>query len=232
MQINLDSRIFAVAGTQGNNLTLFKREVLTDWPEKLTYGKHLYVYEGNTTVPLVNQDLYQGAANYVRNTACAFNEAWVGTCGKEVLGDTDFCILHTESKCKVCEAQAEYTCDNTSGLVCGTPLCGSSLCKAKHRIGHSMPKLKDTPSIKRTRELWCAIDLLQTGLSREEIEEVIAYTIAGYENFIKLCSTMKQNSIGATEQHQLEYFQNDYAVRLLKVFDSGKTWGDYYEENE
>lgn len=67
---------------------------------------------------------------------CEFYIAWQGKCKQPKVDLKPYCVKHLDTKCKVCKQQATCECDNTSGLVCGAPLCGSTFCVYKHRIGH------------------------------------------------------------------------------------------------
>lgn len=55
-------------------------------------------------------------------TGCVFSVAWVGRCGK---GTGKLCAEHKRTKCTMCKKQAWRSCDHTSALVCGAPLCRS-----------------------------------------------------------------------------------------------------------
>lgn len=64
---------------------------------------------------------------------CTFNVAWKGKCGKSVVSDNDRCKEHASVKCGVCGNKASYGCAQTSGLVCGYPLCDNEDCMIEHR---------------------------------------------------------------------------------------------------
>lgn len=62
---------------------------------------------------------------------CKFSEAWVGTCNNSI-SEGEFCSKHLEIKCSICGKQATHTCEQTTVVVCGTPLCDDLECKLKH----------------------------------------------------------------------------------------------------
>lgn len=55
------------------------------------------------------------------SSACKFEKAWIGPCGKEC--EADFCKEHLQVKCCVCGKQAKRECSYCGQFVCGYPLC-------------------------------------------------------------------------------------------------------------
>lgn len=55
---------------------------------------------------------------------CKFNIPWVGKCN-ELANENGFCEKHDGLKCDCCDEQATHGCSETSGFVCGTPLCNN-----------------------------------------------------------------------------------------------------------
>ena len=64
---------------------------------------------------------------------CTFDKAWKGKCGKPAESGTDRCKEHASVKCGVCGNKAVHECAQTSGLVCGYPLCDNEDCMIEHR---------------------------------------------------------------------------------------------------
>jgi len=52
---------------------------------------------------------------------CTYLLAWIGPCGKDCNGR--FCENHSATRCVCCGDQATGECCETSGFVCGAPLC-------------------------------------------------------------------------------------------------------------
>ena len=52
---------------------------------------------------------------------CKWNEAWIGTCGKEC-DESGFCEDHKKTCCS-CGSPATHSCEETGQFVCGFPLC-------------------------------------------------------------------------------------------------------------
>lgn len=76
--------------------------------------------------------------------SCKYTKAWIGKCNEKCEGD--YCHQHTNKKCFVCGSQATHECDNTQGLVCGSPLCDSLVCDTIHEIishGWNLKKFMD-----------------------------------------------------------------------------------------
>jgi hypothetical protein len=57
---------------------------------------------------------------------CDFNEAWIGPCK-----NSNPCDKHDKLVCASCGEKATKSCDATSGLVCGAPLCDA----CEHTLG-------------------------------------------------------------------------------------------------
>lgn len=55
-------------------------------------------------------------------SACTFDKAWIGPCGKPA-GVDGLCSEHLGKKCTSCGGQATRECDDTFQFVCGAPLC-------------------------------------------------------------------------------------------------------------
>ena len=71
------------------------------------------------------------------HNGCKFIKAWIGTCKKETVDNTEYCREHKEKLCR-CGNQSTHDCDITVGpLVCGSLLC--SKCNDDHmKIAHHM----------------------------------------------------------------------------------------------
>lgn len=54
---------------------------------------------------------------------CKFDEAWIGRCNALCLGESEYCIKHSEMKCVITKKQATHTCAYAAQFVCGRPLC-------------------------------------------------------------------------------------------------------------
>lgn len=75
---------------------------------------------------------------------CKFDIAWRGNCGKDTLGDSDYCQEHLGVKCSVCGEQATHECSETSSFVCGTALCDKAECITEHNRTIHKLSTKDT----------------------------------------------------------------------------------------
>lgn len=54
--------------------------------------------------------------------ACRFIKAWIGKC-VGMARKSGYCKEHEGLKCVSCGQQATHECNETGGLVCGSPLC-------------------------------------------------------------------------------------------------------------
>lgn len=82
---------------------------------------------------------------------CNYDIPWCGKCDQPRLYDEQGvelagCAEHWDKKCVICEKSATRGCDNTSGLVCGTPLCDNIGCASKHRVAHLLEHYPNTGS--------------------------------------------------------------------------------------
>ena len=254
MLIEVDPEIFVPAGIKKGTVFLFSKKALPEWPKNLAYHGKVFNFEGLIEVPTPHKDQYLGAAEYLNNTKCIYNEAWQGRCNKDCVGGTDYCDKHTEKTCAVCGDQSDHNCDATMGLVCGTPLCSKKMCKVKHKSGHMLPK-KIIPIDHRVgAERWFANDIQYSELTEEEFNELAEYhlkkpddLIALYQNLHdgagekgmredeteedfqqRIVDTKKRMLDGIQETKDQHIYLTDLISRIREVRALDKTWEEVY----
>ena len=63
---------------------------------------------------------------------CKYTLAWIGQCENDAIDGSMYCKEHSGIMCVSCGKPATRQCEETSGLVCGAPLCNDcehTICK-------------------------------------------------------------------------------------------------------
>lgn len=72
-------------------------------------------------------------------TKCTFSLAWIGPCGKHDCKD------HSNLVCSCCGAPATRQCEETFGMVCGSPLCND----CEHELTEDGVNVANTSHVKK-----------------------------------------------------------------------------------